>query len=183
MCSCLIFMWFAFHIIFNMKGLKIPKIIRRTDNTMTKRKQTKGQTMIYYTLYRKLKITHHEPHWQLGINSGSPEEWAVPASLGTPLGKRNNSIYYLSKQVTSSWCTRRIKYNAVQWLSVIKPMCYSIFSFICMFCRPLFVILFCLLLAIVLLVLLRFTDSDYTFGIFKLFLPTSFVFVFLQCRI
>jgi len=34
-----------------MKGLKMPKIIRRTDNTMTKRKQTKGQTMIYTTHY------------------------------------------------------------------------------------------------------------------------------------
>ena len=39
----------------------------------------------------------------------------------------------------------------------------SIFSFICMFCRSLFV-----LLTIVLSVL-RFTDSGYPFGIFKLF--------------
>ena len=45
--------------------------------------------------------------------------------------------------------------------------CYSIFSFMCMFCRSLFVLL---LLAIVLSVLLRFTDSDYAFVIFKLFL-------------
>ena len=44
--------------------------------------------------------------------------------------------------------------------------CYSIFSFMCMFCRSLFVLL---LLAIVLSVL-RFTDSDYPFSIFKLFL-------------
>jgi len=29
---------------------------RRTDNTMTKRKRTKGQTMIYKTLHIKLKI-------------------------------------------------------------------------------------------------------------------------------
>jgi hypothetical protein len=35
----------------------------------------------------------------------------------------------------------------------------------CMFCRSLFV-----LLAIVLSVLIRFTDSDYPFGIFRLFL-------------
>ena len=39
------------------------------------------------------------------------------------------------------------------------------FTFICMFCKLLFV-----LLAILLSVLLRFTDSDYPFGIFKLFL-------------
>jgi hypothetical protein len=40
-------------------------------------------------------------------------------------------------------------------------------SFICMFCRSLFVFF---LLVIVLSVLLRYTDSDYPFGIFKLFL-------------
>jgi hypothetical protein len=48
--------------------------------------------------------------------------------------------------------------------------CYSIFSFICMFCRS-----FCpfvlFLLAIVLSVLLRYTDSDCPFRIFKLFFP------------
>jgi hypothetical protein len=40
----------------------------------------------------------------------------------------------------------------------------------CMFCGSLFVLY---LLAIVLFVLLRFTDSDYPFGIFKLFLLVS----------
>jgi hypothetical protein len=40
--------------------------------------------------------------------------------------------------------------------------CYSIFSFICMICRSLFV-----LLAIVLSVLLWHTDSDYPFGIVR----------------
>ena len=44
---------------------------------------------------------------------------------------------------------------------------YSIFSFMCKFYRSLFVLF---LLTIVLSVLLRFTDSDYPFGIFKLFL-------------
>jgi hypothetical protein len=34
---------------------------RRTDNTMAKRKSTKGQT-IYKALRRKLKIEQHEPH-------------------------------------------------------------------------------------------------------------------------
>ena len=48
--------------------------------------------------------------------------------------------------------------------------CYSIFSFMRIFCRSLFVLLYFFLLAIVLSVLLRYTDSDYPFGIFKLFL-------------
>jgi len=39
-----------------------------------------------------------------------------------------------------------------------------------MFCRPLFVLLYFFLLAIVLSVLLRYTDSDYPFGIFKHFI-------------
>ena len=43
-----------------IKSLKIPNISesvnRTTDNTMVKRKQTKGQTTIYKALHRKLKI-------------------------------------------------------------------------------------------------------------------------------
>jgi len=48
--------------------LKIPKgrsesvNQRRTDNTMIKRKR--GQTTIYKTLHRKLKIEQHVPHIQ-----------------------------------------------------------------------------------------------------------------------
>ena len=50
-----------------------------------------------------------------------------------------------------------------QWAS-----CY--FSFICMFCRSLFVLLyFFFWTLIVLSVLLRYADSDYPFGIFKFF--------------
>ena len=41
-----------------------------------------------------------------------------------------------------------------------------IFSFMCMFFRSLFVLLYFFFLAIVLSVLLRFTDSDYPFDIF-----------------
>jgi len=48
--------------------------------------------------------------------------------------------------------------------------CYSIFSFICMFCRSLFVLLYFFLLVIVLSALLRYTVSDCPFDIFKLFL-------------
>jgi hypothetical protein len=32
----------------------------RADNTMTQRKKTKGQTMIYKTLHKKLKTEKHE---------------------------------------------------------------------------------------------------------------------------
>ena len=35
---------------------------RRTDNTMAKRKRTKGQITIYKVLHRKQKIEQHEPH-------------------------------------------------------------------------------------------------------------------------
>jgi len=39
-------------------------IIRKSEdtNTMAKRKKTKGQTTIYKTILRKLKIDQHEPH-------------------------------------------------------------------------------------------------------------------------
>jgi len=35
---------------------------RRTNNTMGNIKWIKGQTMIYKTYYRKLKIEQHKPH-------------------------------------------------------------------------------------------------------------------------
>jgi hypothetical protein len=50
------------------KGLKIPKgqsesvYRRRTDNTMAKRKITKGQTTTLQNIHIKLKIEQHEPH-------------------------------------------------------------------------------------------------------------------------
>ena len=45
---------------------KIPKGLsespnRKTDNTMDKRKRTKGQATIYKTIHGKLKIEQHEP--------------------------------------------------------------------------------------------------------------------------
>ena len=42
-----------------------------------------------------------------------------------------------------------------------------------MLCRSLFVLLYLFLLTIVLSVLLRYTDSDYPFGVFKLFLGST----------
>ena len=65
---------------------------------------------------------------------------------------------------------RNLNRNGLQFQSTwVHPrfLVRFIFSFICMFCRSLFVLL---LLAIVLSVLLQYTDSDCPFGIFKLFL-------------
>ena len=56
--------------------------------------------------------------------------------------------------------------------SLLWDSCYSNFSFICMFCRSLFFLLYIFLLAIVFSVL-RYTDSDCPFGIFNLFLVMS----------
>jgi len=54
------------------KSLQIPKgqsesiNRRRTDNTMAKRKGTKGKTTIYKPIHKTLKIEHHEPHRNRG---------------------------------------------------------------------------------------------------------------------
>jgi len=58
-------------------------------------------------------------------------------------------------------------------LLIELPTSLTIFSFMCMFCRSLFVLLYFFLLAIVLSVLLRYKDSDYSFDIFKLFLQVT----------
>jgi hypothetical protein len=57
------------------------------------------------------------------------------------------------------------------WAPAFTPVfwwgsCYSIFSFICMFCRSLVVLLYFFLLAIVLSILLRYTDIEIiSFGV------------------
>ena len=52
---------------FNKNSLKIsPKEGKTTQ-------WPKGQTMIYKTLHKKLKIEQHKPHLKLGVNSGGPE--------------------------------------------------------------------------------------------------------------
>jgi hypothetical protein len=38
---------------------------------MVQRKRTKGQTMIYKTLHRKLKMEQREPHYKPGILRGN----------------------------------------------------------------------------------------------------------------
>jgi hypothetical protein len=45
---------------------------------------TKGQTMMYKTLHRKLKIKQHEPYYNPVVNSGAPEGLAVPVPIVTP---------------------------------------------------------------------------------------------------
>jgi hypothetical protein len=48
---------------------------------MAKRKQTKGQTMTYKILHRKLKIEQHEFHQKTGATEG----WEVPVLLVAPV--------------------------------------------------------------------------------------------------
>jgi hypothetical protein len=55
--------------------------------------------------------------------------------------------------------------------SLVDYECRLLRYFICMFCRSLFVLLY--FFPIVVSVLLRYTDSDCPFGIFKLFLAKS----------
>jgi hypothetical protein len=49
------------------------------------KKRTKGQKTTYKTLHIKLNIEHHEPHQKPEVNSGSPERWADPVPLMTPV--------------------------------------------------------------------------------------------------
>ena len=51
-----------------IRGNKFEETVnrRKTDNTLDKRKWTKGQTIIYKTLHRKLKIEQDEPHLKRG---------------------------------------------------------------------------------------------------------------------
>ena len=97
-------------------------------------------------------------------------------------------LYLYAWPTTSRWLWRNDGYGSNIYSYIREPtitpnsllllrnscrfqwsLCYSIFSFMCMFCRPLFVFF---LLAIVLSVL-WFTDSDYPLVIFKLFLSFS----------
>jgi hypothetical protein len=57
---------------------------RRTDNIMEKRKRTKGQTTIYKTLHRKLKIEQHEIPQKPGDELSAPEGLTVAALHVTP---------------------------------------------------------------------------------------------------
>jgi len=53
-------------------------IRRRTSkDRQCKCQHKKGQTTIYKTLHRKLKIEQHEHHLKSGVNSGAAEGYAV----------------------------------------------------------------------------------------------------------
>jgi hypothetical protein len=46
--------------------------------------QKKGQIMINKILSGKLKIEQHEPHTNMGVNTGVQEGKAIPAPLVSP---------------------------------------------------------------------------------------------------
>jgi hypothetical protein len=50
---------------------------RGKGNAVDKRKRTEVQIMIYTTIYRKLNIEQLEPKKAPGVNSGTPEGYAV----------------------------------------------------------------------------------------------------------
>ena len=91
--------------------------------------------------------------------------------------KFNTIMYNCSRYKTRrQWQIYLVKWGLII-LNVPSNMSEDIFSFKCIFCRSLFVLLFFSLLAIVLSVPLRYMDSDFPFGIFKLFFHTvKFVF-------
>ena len=67
------------------------------------------------------------------------------------------------QSVVNLWCT------LILTLELKSEVGFVLLDLQCMFCRSLFVLLYFFLLAIVLFVLLGYTNSDYPFGIFKLF--------------
>jgi len=71
------------------KSLKIPKVQSEYANTRRtekiKGKKTKGQTTIYKTQHRKLKIEKDQPHWKQGVNSGVQDWLVVPDALVAPV--------------------------------------------------------------------------------------------------
>ena len=125
-----------------------------------------------------MKLTNGNPNI---LNSNIPEKGVYPyriikqqVSCSDYTKKRNtqiSSIYNRFLQMPLACYFSQYPSGApafapgFQWGS-----CYSICSLMCMFCRSLFVLF---LLVIVLSVLHRFTDSDYPFGIFKLFLKLN----------
>jgi hypothetical protein len=72
---------------------KSEAINRRTrDNTMVKRKRTKGKTIIFKALHKNLKIEQHEPHkmrgeiWcSDGIKQFLLHYWHHPLSYNTDI--------------------------------------------------------------------------------------------------
>ena len=74
---------------------------------------------------------------------------------------------YCRKMYSKIFMLQYVHFLPIVWTLILL---YAIFSFMCMFCRSLFVLSYFFLLVIVLSVLLQFPDSDYSFDIFKHFL-------------
>jgi len=69
----------------DIKGVIKKNPNKSKDNTIQWPNE-KGQTMIYKTLCRKLKIEIYEHHKKnLGVNSGGPQGYAVLAPLVAPV--------------------------------------------------------------------------------------------------
>ena len=56
-----------------------------TDNTMAKRKRTKGQIMIYKTLHRKQRIEQHEHDWGWTPVNTFSYECCITYTIETPV--------------------------------------------------------------------------------------------------
>jgi hypothetical protein len=83
--------------------------------------------------------------------------WYVPIIV-------NTSSSFPHVWLITGFVTRLTRQVPLVELELLTLPEYSIFSFMCMFCRSLFI-----LLVIVLSVLFWFTDSDYPFDILKHF--------------
>ena len=57
--------------------MKKPNTSVISSSKLKKDIQYNGQTTIYKTLHRKLKIDQHEPHKKTVLNSGAPEGLSV----------------------------------------------------------------------------------------------------------
>ena len=107
---------------------------------MVIRKRTKEQTTIYKTLHRKLTIKQHEPPLKT-VNelrcSGRVSSSYSSFMTYQRVCNQVNTMGFTSRAGTVYLSGAPEFTPGFQWGS-----CYSIFSFICMFCRSLFVLLY-----------------------------------------
>jgi hypothetical protein len=128
----------------------------RSKPKYTQRKQgTKLQRMINKTHPRKFRIKQDEPHRKHSRKVGSPcsTRGACRVTCLT------NPVINHGREKKDQHLSSPHGFNGVH-VTRSLAICVA-------FCRSLFVLS---LLAIAVLVLLRFTDDEYPFGIFKLFL-------------
>jgi hypothetical protein len=71
-------------------------MVKRTDNTMVKRKRTTGQIMICKTLHRKLKIEKHESNKITRENSGAPEGVEYLQNMSIKLHNMHKMLYLVN---------------------------------------------------------------------------------------